>query len=299
VGDGGIFRERACLGIISPGNLPYLESYSSLLAEHFARLTVVLPESIEHLQSIIAQAAERHDLVMAIGGDGTINQVVQKMDLAEQTLIVVPSGRGNDFARALNLPRRLEAYLGAFPELTVHEIDIWTAGERRFVNSLGIGLDTEVLKTMAKAKGALRASYMAAFLATLPKLRPISLQAVSGGLAITSGIIWWIVCMNSTNIGGGIPVTPSADLNDGKLDVLVVENCSKWEMLTKLPKLYMKKHLGDRHIRLIQTAELDFAGWQTPLGVGFDGDLAFISSDSLEIRHAGKLKVACRAEDKS
>jgi diacylglycerol kinase (ATP) len=296
VEEGGIFRERACLGIISPANLPYLEIFRNRLGKHFARLAIVLPESIEHLHKMVAQAAERHELVMAIGGDGTVNQVVQKMDLAEQTLIVVPSGRGNDFARALRLPRGLGAYLRALPGLAVCEIDIWTAGRRRFVNSLGIGLDTEVLATMAKSKGALQSNYMAAFLATLPRLKPISLQAVSEGQALTSGSIWWIVCMNSTNIGGGIPVTPTADMNDGKLDVLVVENCSKWEMLTKLPKLYMKKHLGDRRIKHFLAAELDLTGWRIPLAVGFDGDLAFLSNTSLEIRHAGKLKVACAAE---
>jgi diacylglycerol kinase (ATP) len=296
---GGSFREQACLAIISPGNLPYYEIYRNRLAEHFGRLAIILPESIAHMHKVVAQSAETHQLVMAIGGDGTINQVVQKMDLATQTLIVMPSGRGNDFARAVNLPRSFSAFLHGLPRFNTREIDVWTVSKRRFVNSFGIGLDTEVLKTMAQSGGFLHNNYMAAFLATMRRLRPFAIQTIIGGSNATLAPVWWMLCMNIPTIGGGIPVTPMADLNDGKLDVLVVENCPKWELLTKLPKLYLKAHLRDRRIKHHLAEEIDLSGWRIPLTVGIDGDLTFLSNASLEIRHAGKLKVACAMADKS
>ena len=292
------FRDKACLGILSPGASPRVEQYRDELSPHFARLSLVYPESLERLQVLVADSAGEYELVLAVGGDGTVNQVLQRLDLAAQTLMVLPSGTGNDLARALHMPRKFDDYVRALPSFSVMEIDAWKIGERRFVNSLGIGLDTQVLETMANSRGLLHSNYMAAFLATLPRLKRTKIHAVLDGSATVDGKVWWLVAMNSVNIGGGLPVAPGADLSDGKLDVIVIGDCPRVEMLMKLPKLYRQTHYGDKRISHMHAAQIDFEEMMPPVSVGIDGELTHFAQTSLHIRHAGKLKAAYAAEDK-
>ncbi len=249
------------------------------------------------MHGLIAQSAKEYPLILSIGGDGTTNQIAQRLDLLTQTLIVLPSGRGNDLARALGMPRKFSGYLRALPRFHIQEIDVWKVEERRFLNSLGIGLDTQVLETMAKSRGLLHSNYMASFLATLPRLKLRNMRAACDGKAIADGPVWWLVAMNSENIGGGLPVTPNADLSDGKLDVMVFKSCTRAEMLLKLPKLYLRTHLSDKRISHCRAEQLDLAGLEVPVTVGVDGELTLFSSKELRVRHAGKLMVACATAD--
>jgi diacylglycerol kinase family enzyme len=151
---------------------------------------------------------------------------------------------------------------------------------------------------MVNSRGLLHTNYMAAFLATLPRLKRTKIHAVLSGSAAVDGNVWWLVAMNSANIGGGLPVAPGADLCDGKLDVIVIGDCSRAEMLMKLPKLYRQTHLGDKRISHMHAAQIELEGLIPPVAIGIDGELTRFAETSLHIRHAGKLMVACAAEDK-
>lgn len=291
------FRDNACLGILSPGAAVRIEQYRAALSPLFARLSLAYPESLERVHELIADSAREYEVILAIGGDGTVNQALQRFDLASQTLVVLPSGTGNDLARALHMPRKLEDFTHTLPSFCVMEIDAWRIGERRFVNSLGIGLDTQVLETMANSRGLLHSNYMAAFLATLPRLKRTKIQARLYESEVVNGNVWWLVAMNSVNIGGGLAVAPGADLGDGKLDVVVIGDCSRLEMLLKLPKLYKQTHYGDKRVSHMHAAQIDLEGLAPPVAIGIDGELTRFTEKSLRISHAGKLKVAYAAED--
>lgn len=292
------FRDKACLGILSPGASSRIEQYRVGLGQHFARLSLVCPKSLENLQEVVADSAREYEVILAVGGDGTVNQAIQRLNFDTQTLFVLPSGTGNDLARALHIPSKREDYMRALPSFCVMEIDAWNIGERRFVNSLGIGLDTQVLETMANSRGLLHSDYMAAFLATLPRLQRTKLHASLDGNTAVDGKVWWLVAMNSVNIGGGLPVAPGADLCDGNLDVVMIGDCSRLEMLMKLPKLYKQTHLSDKRVSHMHAAQIDLEELTPPVSVGIDGELTRFTQTSLHIAHAGKLKVACVAEDR-
>ena len=292
------FYDKACLGILSPGASPRMEQYRDGLSPLFSRLSLVCPKSLENLQEVVADSAREYEVILAVGGDGTVNQAIQRLNFDTQTLFVLPTGTGNDLARALHIPRKREDYMRALPNFHILEIDAWKIGERRFVNSLGIGLDTQVLETMANSRGLLHSDYMAAFLATLPRLQRTNLHASLDGNTAVDGKVWWLVAMNSVNIGGGLPVAPGADLSDGKLDVVVIGDCSRLEMLLKLPKLYKQTHLSDKRVSHMHTAQIDLEELAPPVAIGIDGELARFAETSLHIASAGKLKVACVAEDR-
>jgi len=261
----------------------------------FSELTVILPRSIEHLHEVVALSGEAYPIVLVIGGDGTVNQVVQHLDLESQILAVLPSGTGNDLARGLGLPRRMSSYLQALPHFAVREIDIWRINGRRFINSAGFGLDAQVLTTMASSRGILARNYVLAFIATLPRLLPFHIRAEGDGGTLVDGDVWWLVAMNSSFIGGGIPIAPKAQLDDGKLDIVAIHACSRWELALKLPKVLAGKHIGDRRVFHQQAGRVKVESRDEVVVEG-DGEL-LPDSQRFELTHAGRLRALCAAAD--
>ncbi len=289
------FASQTCLGIVSPSVPSISDACLDRLEGCLGELTVVLPRSVEHLHEVVALSGEAYPLVLVIGGDGTVNQVVQHLDLESQTLAVLPSGTGNDLARGLGLPRRMSSYLQALPHFAVREIDVWRINGRRFVNSAGFGLDAQVLATMASSRGILARNYVFAFIATLPRLRTFRIRAEGDGGTLIDGDVWWLVAMNSPFIGGGIPIAPKAQLDDGKLDIVAIHACSRWELALKLPKVLAGRHFKDSRVSFHQAGYLK-AESQDEVAVEGDGEL-MPDSRRFELAHAGRLKILCAAAD--
>ena len=291
------FAGQPCLGIVSPSVPSVSDAYVNRLEGILGELTVVLPRSVEHLHEVVARSGDEYPLVLVIGGDGTISQVVQRLDLESQVLVILPSGTGNDLARGLSLPRRMNSYLQALPNFTVREIDVWRINGRRFVNSAGFGLDAQVLTTMASSRGILARNYVLAFVATLPRLRAFHIRAEGDAGALTDGDVWWFVAMNSPFIGGGIPIAPNAKLDDGKLDIVAIHACSRWELALKLPKVLAGRHLKDSRVSFHQAGRLTVESLGQLAAVEGDGELLTLESKRSELTHAGRLKVLCAAAD--
>jgi|GEM_PF-1189216 len=289
------FAGQRCLGIVSPSAPSVSHAHISRLKSVFGGLTVVLPRSVEHLHEVVARSGDEYPLVLAIGGDGTISQVVQRLNLESQVLAILPAGTGNDLARGLSLPRRMRSYLQELPNFRIREIDVWLINGRRFVNSAGFGLDAQVLATMSSSRGILARNYVLAFITTLPKLRTFSIRAIGDGETLVDGEAWWLVAMNSPFIGGGIPIAPNAKLDDGKLDIVAIHTCSQWELALKLPKVIAGKHLKDGRVSYHQTGCLTVESLDNPAAVEGDGELLAIDSDHFELKRGGRLKVLCAA----
>ena len=290
------FADQRCLGIVSPSVPSLSDACLGRLGDFFGELTVVLPRRVEHLHEVVALSGDAYPLILVIGGDGTVNQVVQHLDIESQTLAVLPSGTGNDLARGLGLPRRMSSYLQALPGFAVREIDVWRVNGRRFVNSAGFGLDAQVLTTMKSARGRLARNYVLAFIATLPRLRVLRIRAEGDGAALVDGDAWWLVAMNSPFVGGGIRIAPKARLDDGKLDIVAIHACPRWELALKLPKVLAGKHLNDRRVSFHQAECLKVESPDRIAAVEADGEL-LPGSRRFELAQAGRLRILCAGAD--
>ncbi len=289
------FTGERCLGIISPSARPLSDVLRKRLEVKLGKLAVISPGNVEELHDTVARSKDEYPLVLVIGGDGTISQVVQHLDLESQILAILPSGTGNDLARGLGLPRRTDCYLKALPDFVLREIDVWLMDGRRFINSAGFGLDAQVLATMASSRGLARQNYVAAFIATLPGLRPLYVRATGNGEVLVDGDVWWLAALNSPFVGGGIPLAPRARLDDGKLDIVAVHACSKWELLLKLPRVTRGHHLKDPRVSCHQAARLTVQSSQQPVAAEGDGELMTLYERRIALVHAGRLSVLCAA----
>lgn len=285
--------ELKALLIPSPSWFNKAEAFRKDLLAFFKHMELALPASLLELDTILNNARESCELLVVLGGDGTVNQVVNRMDLDRQRLAILPFGRGNDLARSLSLPLGVRAYFRKLPEMTFKTIDIGKLGTSYFVNSCGIGLDGFVLSRMKDYSGIWAKNYMLAFLRSLRFLKPFKANLEVPEL-IRESSYWWIVVMNGRFIGGGIPIAPKAKVDDGKLDLISVSYMPKWRVLTGMLKVYIKQHLALKEVENFQTTQAKISALTPPIFIEVDGELYRWKQNVIELSVMPlKLQVLC------
>ena len=225
-------------------------------------------------------------LVVAVGGDGTLNEVVNGVAPLRAshpvTVGAVMTGRGRDACRNLGLPRDPRRAVQRLVDGRVVSRDlglaVWSGGRRFFIAAAGVGFDALVVRRAGPRGGRLR--YLAAVVASLREYRP-GPAVVDGpaGQSWTGAAASVIVC-NGPSLGGGMRIAPAARVDDGLLDVVVLGDLGRIELAGWLPTVFWGGHLANRKIRT----------WQAPActvrtaaasAVQLDGEL--VGSPPLEI----------------
>jgi YegS/Rv2252/BmrU family lipid kinase len=203
--------------------------------------------------TLLAANAGPTDLIVAAGGDGTINEVVN--GLAGRVLGILPLGTVNVFAKELGIPTQIEAAWRVIEAGQTRTIDLGcteAAGKRRdFVQLAGVGFDARAVRAaswaMKKKVGPL--AYVWAGLKTLGKTYAPVEAGGTQGAAVFIG--------NGRFYGGKIPLFPTANLTDGLLDVCILEQTGFLNLCRYGPAILLGKHPGVRGIHYFQTAKLD------------------------------------------
>lgn len=218
-------------------------------------------------------------LVVAVGGDGTLNEVVNgvtdESGHAQATLGAVLTGRGRDGCRALGLPRDPFRAASRLVEGSLVSLDLglaqWPGGRRFFVNAAGAGFDATVAARAAGLGGSGTVPYLRAVLASLREYRPVEGTVLRDGERYASGALAGVVVGNGAHFGGGMKIAPGADPGDGALDVVVLGALSRGELLAWLPTIYWGGHLRNRKVGLARARHV-LIETQPPMAVEVDGE---------------------------
>ncbi len=182
-------------------------------------------------------AAQGFDVAVAVGGDGTVNEVASGLVHTNTALGVIPRGSGNGLARALGIPMRPRAALEVILTGTERLIDAGCAGHRHFFAVTGVGFDAAVGKQFSAApwRGPFPYFFLAAreFFAYAPEHVEIRLAAES--LALEPFVI---TIANTKQYGNGAIIAPLASPDDGLLDLCIVESLSLLQAVKYVPKLF-------------------------------------------------------------
>lgn len=225
-----------------------------------------------HAKTLAAQAADRgFDIVVAAGGDGTINEVVNGLDPSHVLLGVLPLGTVNVFAEELGIPRKLEAAWNVLQECNVRTIDLGCAeagGQRRlFVQLAGVGFDAQTVRTnnweLKKKIGML--SYLVAGAQVLWEPRR-AVDVTPGG----QGCI--VLIGNGRLYGGKLALFPKAQMDDGKLDVCVFEQWNGLAVTRYLLGVLQGKHTQLPDVKYFQTDSFECRAHSTPVLYELDGE---------------------------
>jgi YegS/Rv2252/BmrU family lipid kinase len=244
--------------------------------------------------SELAHRAPAGSRVVAVGGDGTLHEVLKGIAHSDKTLGVVPIGSGNDFARMVGVRGlSLEVAIQTAASGRVQAFDLGEVNGEPFGNSFGAGFDAQVSHLALRAPPFLRGlpRYLYGILGTVQHLKLPELELQSGDQTLFRGHSLLSAYMIGQTYGAGIPIAPFAHPTDGQLAVVVAGAFTKPGVLGILPRLLAGKHLN--HPQVYQFAGTHFTlRFDRPVEAHADGELLQPTS-VYEVRVYGRgLRVA-------
>ena len=258
----------------------HLEQLRAALDGRFTTVTTTVTSGDGDAErAAAAAAADGSDVIFVAGGDGTVNEAVNGLASAgmlERVAIgILPFGTGNDFAAALGIPTEPEAALEVLLAGREIRVDLGQVNGRTFVNTSGGGFIGEVsvavtpqLKTIAG-----RLAYLIGGAQVLLEFEPV-LAAITiqpGAVQFTRELYAFAVC-NSRLIGGGRLIAPDAVIDDGLLDVCLIDAMSALEFVALARKVAQGQHVTDPRVGYFQASAIDF-DFAREVNVNTDGEV--------------------------
>ena len=182
--------------------------------------------------------------IIVVGGDGTLHEVLNGFhDFEKCNLGLIPSGTGNDFARAINLPLSVEKNLDIITTQKPKYTDFMQMPTVRGMNIIGTGLDVEVLKRYSALKKKTKWGYTKCLIKTLFNFEYSNFTATLDGKSKKYRSV--IACIaNGSDYGGGIPICPVANPCDNKLDFVAIKEVKGLKLIFAFLKLKAGKILS-------------------------------------------------------
>jgi YegS/Rv2252/BmrU family lipid kinase len=211
------------------------------------------------------------DLVVAWGGDGTVNGAGAALAGTGVPLGIVPAGSGNGLARGLGLPRNPGWALAVAATGRTRAIDVGDVCGSRFFNVAGIGLDAAIAKRLASPDA--QRGLMGYVRVTLDELGAYRAQAYRirvGGETLSESALF-IALANSCQYGSGARIAPAARPDDGRLNVVVVRDQSGFQIVRRLPAFFLGRLSEGPTVVMREAAALDIEA-DEPLGFHVDGE---------------------------
>ena len=245
-----------------------------------------ITEAPGHARKLAKDAVARgYELVVSVGGDGTINEVVNGLydtgSIADVMFGIIGTGTGGDYIRTIGIPR---APLEACQRLKVPRkvtVDVGVIEylsddetvRRLFVNFAGMGFDAEIVKTTTQKYKTLNATvaYLAGLLSSLLFYKNKTVTLNVDGEAIQEKVCTVLVS-NGKYGGGGMFAAPEADISDGLLDVLIIGDLSKPDLLWSLPRVYRGTHLTHPKVTLKKARDIEIRS-DDSVSLQADGEL--------------------------
>jgi diacylglycerol kinase (ATP) len=208
-----------------------------------------------HLVELARQVqAEKPDVVVSAGGDGTHHYVLNGLAGSQTPLGILSLGTGNDFAKGLGIPPEPEKAAMVLLGGTPRPIDLARIGSTLYHCIAGVGFDSVVTRFANEQVRWVSGSprYAWAILRCLKFYHPHHLEIRSDVKDFTGDVIF-VTIGNNRSYGGGVTMAPRARLDDGLLDVCIVPAMSKLELLRWVPAAYRGEHLSHPGMGYFQT----------------------------------------------
>lgn len=260
------------------------EHAAAMLAAGNFEIDVCLTTHAGHARDLAAAALHRGaDTIIAWGGDGTVNEVASTLAFGPARLAIIPSGSGNGLARELGVPLDATRAFAVALEGRDRVIDAGELDGRLFFNVAGVGLDARVAHTFS-AGGLTRRGFSRYLEITAKELfayEPEEHSVSVDGVVVRQKTLL-IAIANSRQYGNGALIAPSARVDDGKLDVVVIGHRSPLKALVQLPKVFLGKVEQLSGVTVLTGERIEIASAQ-PVVYHVDGE-PFIGGASISGR---------------
>jgi YegS/Rv2252/BmrU family lipid kinase len=284
----------------------------NLLRQHGLDFEITRTQAPEHAIQLAGEAAAQGwDVVVAVGGDGTANEVINGLaharlnDRGQAALGVISVGRGNDFAFGAGVPPDLELACAALAANHRRWLDVgWVQGGddpqgRFFGNGVGIGFDAVVGFEALKLKRLHGfPSYIVAALKTIfLYFHAPTVRVEFDGQSLTQPALM-VSIMNGQRLGGGFMLAPQGRPDDGMFDLCIAGQVSKLGILALLPRFMQGTQAGHPAIRTAQAARVTVTAVQGTLPAHADGETLCTAGERLALEiHPRLLEVVIPVQE--
>ena len=255
-----------------------------------------------HLAELAREAAlDGAELLVVVGGDGSVNEVVNGLaGLGRQPEVaVVPRGTGWDFSRTFGIPRKIDDAVQIALQGDVRTIDLGRASYRAwdgsdatawFANVASAGMSGAIAKRANETTKALggKASYLWATFAVFSGWEATEIEVAVDGER-RAGPMFDVVIANGRFFGGGLEICPEAEPDDGLFDVLTIGDVTKRDLVQTMPKMYRGTHLPHPKAELLRGSSVTVTS-ETPLPIELDGEQPGTTPVTFEVT-AGALRL--------
>ncbi len=220
-----------------------------------------------------------YDFVVAVGGDGTLNEVISGIVQGDNHIpvAVISAGTVNDFATYLNLPQTEDEFCQLIDDYYIRQVDVGKVNNHYFVNVVASGIFSDVGFSVTKDKKAAlgKLAYYLEGAADLPNQLSSSylVRFTTPEVQIETDVLLFMVA-NSQSVGGFREIAPQASVADGLLDVIIIKTMDFIQMIPLMIAILQSQHVNHPAVEYIQTKEIqieNLSGQQ--LHVDYDGEL--------------------------
>lgn len=249
-------------------------------------LTVKHSEYKRHAIELTKKSIQENaDIIVACGGDGTINEVASCLVGGPIPLGIVPTGSGNGLASSLGIPRNLRRALEIVKISHTIKIDVGSINDRYFFSNTGVGFDASVIKNYESSTGRTLSGYLRACLISFKEsnhLQTLQIQINGLNFRIDPFIIF---VSNSNEMGYRLSLTPNASLQDGLLDVFIISKIGRLKMLWLGVLLVLDRPYLFKAAQSFQTDNLElFTDNGADLNIQIDGELHSVQNGIISIK---------------
>ncbi len=238
--------------------------------------TIVVSEKDQGISDLVKNnlAAESYTDIVAVGGDGTISEIINGMDTYDIPLGIIPMGTGNDLARSLNIPQNIDVALSTIKEGKLKFCDIGNVNGTLFINSAGVGIDGSIISGTNRIKKFFPGS-LAYLISTIKSI--FTFRAFTAKIKLDDEMIHenclLIAIGNGCYFGGGMKITPHAQLDNGQFQVCIVKQVPKHIFMRMFPKVYYGRHTEVDQVIMRYSKTLNIEIEKDNLLVSADGNL--------------------------
>ncbi|NLB42705.1 MAG: diacylglycerol kinase family lipid kinase [Clostridiales bacterium] len=264
--------------------IPVIKSFCK---QRGIQYTIIETSGPRDATRIVKEHSSAYSAVVAVGGDGTVLEVSNGLTGTDIPLGILPLGRGNDFARAMNIPisfTQVEKALEIITENTAQYVDLVAFNVRVFLNIASVGFDAEIIQDLHKVKRFIKgkAAYFISVFLKFLTYKPKDVELLIDGEKIATKVFLTAVC-NGICYGGGMMINPNGSVTDGLLDVIVISPVPRYKIPFLLLKFIKGNHLSLPYVTSYQCKEVQISS-QEPLPVNVDGESPMNTPISLLIK---------------
>ncbi len=232
--------------------------------------SLVYTERPRHATELCEKAIKNDfNLIVAVGGDGTVNEVARALVGTNIPLGLIPSGSGNGLARHLKIPINPNKAIGILNKFNSKKIDTVEVNDRFFVSIAGVGFDAFVAKKFSGQKRRGFFKYAQIAISEYFRYQPKKFILTIDGEKLERKALF-ISIANSDQFGYNTSISPKAKIDDGLMDICIMKKIPMWKTIFLTPLLFSRKIDRSSYLEIIRARQVDIL--QKKKRINLDGE---------------------------